>query len=505
MRPHHSILRSALVLTGVNLLLRGISMLFQIYLSDLIGAAGIGLLQLIFTVGGFAMTLGLSGVRTAAMYLCAEEYGRGCPGGVRRALGMCVVWGLVFSTATALALFVLARPIAQYWLQDLRAVRAFRAQAISLPLNCYVSILAGYFTACGKIKKLVIVEVVERLASFVLTLPLLLFLTGDDPGKAAAGMIWGGTLATVLSAVWLSAILIRDFCALGPPIRGLQMGRRLVRLCVPLALCDYLRSGLSTLEQFLIPIGLADSGQSGTAAMEAYGTIHGMVFPILMFPAALLYALSDLLIPELARCSAQGNGLRIQHLTDKCLRMGLVFACSVAAVLYLSAEPLALLLYDSVSAGQYLRAFSPLVLVLYADALVDGMCKGLGQQVASARYNTITSALDVVLLYLLLPRMGIGGYFLTFAATHLLNFLLSLRLLLKTTGYSVELRFPAKVMCGTLAGLILAGLLPQGVGIYTILQNSFVFLLVFILSIELLDAFSSDDHCWLRKTVFPDR
>lgn len=60
-----------------------------------------------------------------------------------------------------------------------------------------------------------------------------------------------------------------------------------------------------------------------------------------------------------------------------------------------------------------------MALVLYLDALVDGMLKGLSEQVANVRYNTITSALDVALLFVLLPRYGLGGYVFTFIAAHL--------------------------------------------------------------------------------------
>ena len=78
-------------------------------------------------------------------------------------------------------------------------------------------------------------------------------------------------------------------------------------------------------------------------------------------------------------------------------------------------------------AGRLLRLFAPVALVLYLDALVDGMLKGLSEQVANVRYNTITSALDVALLFVLLPRYGLGGYVFTFIAAHLVNFALSLR------------------------------------------------------------------------------
>lgn len=41
----------------------------------------------------------------------------------------------------------------------------------------------------------------------------------------------------------------------------------------------------------------------------------GMVFPALMLPSAFLYALVDLLIPELAACRAQGRRERLASVT----------------------------------------------------------------------------------------------------------------------------------------------------------------------------------------------
>ena len=67
---------NALLLTGVNLLLRLVSTSFQVYISGRLGAAGVGLLQLVLSVGGLAMVAGIAGIRTATMYLTAEELGR---------------------------------------------------------------------------------------------------------------------------------------------------------------------------------------------------------------------------------------------------------------------------------------------------------------------------------------------------------------------------------------------------------------------------------------------
>ena len=67
---------SALLLTGVNLLLRMAGTSFQVYLSGRIGAEGIGLLQLVLYLGSMAMVAGTAGIRTATMYLTAEEFGK---------------------------------------------------------------------------------------------------------------------------------------------------------------------------------------------------------------------------------------------------------------------------------------------------------------------------------------------------------------------------------------------------------------------------------------------
>ena len=502
MLPKHSIFRNALLLTAIDLLLRGISMSFQIYLSGVIGAAGLGLLQLVAAVGTLGMTLGLSGVRTAAMYLCAEEYGKRRPGGMRHVMRLCILWSSVFSILTAAALWGFSNQLAAVWLKDLRAASGLRILALSLPVECLVCVLCGYFTACGKLRRLACVEVAERLVSLALTFLLLRLWAHSELERACCSLLLGGGGAAVFSAVWLGLLMRKDFRQYPPVPQPPQLPRRLCRLCIPLALGDYLRSGLRTLEQLLIPLGLERSGGSTGSAMAAYGTIHAMVFPILMFPAAIIFSLSELLIPELARCRAEGNSRRILHLTGRSLRLGPVFACGVSALQFLLARPLGMLFYQSEEAGHYLRLFAPLIVILYADALVDGMCKGLGQQTANVRNNTITSLLDVALLYLLLPRWGIGGYFFTFVLTHALNFYLSLRLLLDASGSALPLGPLAKTALCALASAAACLLLPErGQCLLQILRTCGLFLAAYLPLLYLTGALVPNDRRWLRRTL----
>ena len=306
-------------------------------------------------------------------------------------------------------------------------------------------------------------------------------------------------MGSIFEFILLYALYRTDFGKTPLPQKPPKMQGRLLRLCIPVALNDYLRAGLNTAEQLLIPYGLSRYAGSTVKAMADYGTVHAMVFPVLMFPATILYSLSDLLVPELSRSRVMGRQLRICDLTDKCLRLTLLFAGCVSGFLFCCARPLGLLLYNSTDAGTYLRLFAPMVLMLYLDAITDGMLKGMAEQVSCVRYNTFTSLLDVVFLFLLLPRWGIGGYAFSFAVTHAINLFLSLRRLLKVTKHKMGLlEFITPLSC-FLPALAATLLLPQGATpVAELIRRGGMFLLLYLPLCLLSNALRQKDLTWLK-------
>lgn len=497
MEGRSSILGGTLLLTAANLLLRLISIGFNVFLADRIGASGLGLLQLISAVGLFAVLVGTGGIRTAAMYLAAEEFGHRRLGGVKAAVATCLRSALLVSGLAGAALLLLAQPLATGWLHDGRAALSLRAMGLLLPFSCLCGIMTGYYTACSRIRQLVVIEIAERLTSLLMTVALLLTWAKNDLSRACCAITLGSSVGCIFDFLLLYASYRKDLRRVVVPPEPLHMKKRMLRLSVPLALNDYLRAGLTTAEQLLIPYGLARFGGSTEAAMADYGTIHAMVFPVLMFPAAALYAVSDLLVPELSRSRAMGRRLRIVDLTDKCIRMGLLFAGAVAGVLLLCAEPLGQLIYHSTDAARYLRIFAPMVLMLYLDAIVDGMLKGLAEQVSCVRYNTFTSLLDVLFLLVLLPRWGIGGYVFSFAVTHAINLFLSVRRLLITTQHRPKSADFLRPIGSTVPAMAATALLPDGGTAGILLLRGGFFLTVLGACYLMTGAVTARDGRWL--------
>lgn len=441
---------SALLLTGVNLLLRLVGTSFQVYLSRRIGSAGIGLLQLVMSVGGLAMVAGMAGIRTGTMYLTAEELGHKKSHQLTWVLSGCFRYSICFSGSIAVLLYLFAPQIAGLWIGDQRTANALRLFSAYLPVTCLGGVMCGYFTAANRIGTLAAVEVTEQLCSMAVTIQALTLWAGNDAVKACQCVILGSGTGSCLTLTCLVLLRFRENKQTGSriPIR-----RRLMQTALPLGAADVLKSGINTAENLMVPKRLAHNTMIENP-LAAFGIVSGMVFPVVMFPACILFGLAELLIPELARCAAAGSRARVRYLVQRSLKVSMLYGLLFGGLMVLLSEPLCRKLYHTQEAGRYLRLYALLVPILYCDALTDAMTKGLGQQTACVRYNILTSAMDVLFLYLLLPKYGMDGYFGSFLITHLINFLLSLRRLLKISEVVLPFHIPALALASSMTAML---------------------------------------------------
>ncbi len=481
----------ALMLTSVNLLLRVVSTSFQVYISGRIGASGVGLLQLVLSVGMLSMTAATAGIRTTAMYLTAEELGHKRPGGVYWVLSGCFLYSILCSALIALCLFLFAPTIAQNWIGNAQTVGAIRLFACFLPVSCLCGVMTGYFTAANRIGTLAAVEVAEQLLSMTVTIIALTFYAGDNPEKACESIVLGSGISACMTLLCLIVLRLREAAE---PSKKIPVRHRLLQMAVPLAIADDFKSGISTTENLMVPKRLALYSASKDP-LASFGTVCGMVFPILMFPAAILFGLNELLIPELARCAAAKSHTRIRYLVKRSLRISLLYGCLFCGMMFLLSDDLCMALYGNAEAGAYLKWYALLIPILYCDTITDAMTKGLGQQKACVRYNILTSALDVLFLYFLLPKYGMDGYFFSFFITHALNFALSLRRLIKISRTILSI----KTVIITLAATTLAIFICMHVA--HSLYRAISFALILGCLLILLQALKKEDYKWLKGLI----
>lgn len=504
---------NALILGSVTIFMRSISVVFNAYVSGKIGAEGMGLYSLVTSIYAFAVTLATSGISLAVMRLVSEELGRGDHKGVITAMRKCVCYALVFGIASFSLLFFGADFISHQILQDERTYRSLRVLAIALPFIALSNVFSGYFGAVRRVAKSASANLIEQFVKIALTVMLLSALVSKGIEYATLALVIGSAASEALSFLYLIIFYIfdkkrhlREKTSKNDP----HMTSRMLGISLPIALSSYLRSGLVTIEHILIPVGLRKHGVDYSTALASYGTIHGMVFPLILFPSAVCSTFAGLIVPELSELADKYKTVyknkHICYIVRRALTFALFFGIGTAGILACFARPLGLAVYDSEEAAGFIRIFAPLIPVMYLDTTVDGMLKGLGQQLHSMFYNIIDASMSVILVWTLIPKIGVYGYVVCIFITELVNLAFSLSRLITVTG--VDIPIPKAILCPILciAGAasltsILLHTTRQTLTLSILILAILICIVLYAILLRITSAVNKEDSAWLKSII----
>ncbi len=417
-------------------LLRSLSLSFSVYLSNRIGVEAMGIYHLILSVYFFSVTLATSGIGLTVTRLVSEEIAKGNRGAVRLLLKKALKYCLFFSTLAIFLMIVCAPLLVRKVFYGQIAPTPFYILAMGLPFISVSSALSGYFIAVRKSGKTTFAQVFEQLFKMGFTFVLLSFVNTSDHTNIACILVLGGTLSEILScSFYYLTYRFQERKIVSQKQNG--QWKRILSFCVPIALSSYLRSGLSSVKQLLIPNRLLASGLSNGVA--EYGRINGMVFPILMFPQAMLSAFASLIVPEVTEQHTLGRQKNLKRILSKIFQVTLLFSVAVGGILHHFSDKLSLLFYGNTETSVYLKLLAPLVTIMYLDDIVDAVLKGINCQVTVVRINILDSAVSISLLWWLLPLYGIRGYLTVIAIGEILNGTLSILTLIRHTDCSFGL------------------------------------------------------------------
>ena len=128
-------IKNAAILTASSLILRFAGIVFKVWLASAIGAEGIGLYQLVFSVYVLASTFATSGICTAVTRLVADELAIGSRQGTLKILRRGIFITLCFAAMTIAALLLFGDFIAVTLLGDTRAAPSIKILSLSLPFK----------------------------------------------------------------------------------------------------------------------------------------------------------------------------------------------------------------------------------------------------------------------------------------------------------------------------------------------------------------------------------
>ncbi len=440
-------IKNALMLTATAIILRLIGMFFRVWLADNIGAEGMGLYQVIFSVYVLASTFATSGISTAVTRIVTERLALGDGRGARRTLSIAVALSLIIAAISSVAIITFSEPIALYLIKDSRAIPSLRILCLGLPFMGVCSCIRGYFLARRSALPPSFCQIAEQLVRMGIIVLLIGKYSHLGLVATSAAVLAGDSLAEGAGAL-LIWIFYRIDIHKGAADTKKTPSRRtllseMMRISVPISSGRYLHTTLRTGENLLTPNCLSKYALSKTTALEQFGMIKGMALPLLLFPASLLSAVSTLLVPEMTQAVAENDNRGIKAAVEKVFYITAVVSFLITGIFFTASNEIGEAIYGSDTVGYLIRAVAPLIPFMYIDLIADGILKGLDQQTFVFKSNVADSAIRIVLVLIFVPRFGMTGFLGIMFFSNLFTSVLSVIQIVKITKikFNVQIYF----------------------------------------------------------------
>lgn len=467
-----SFIQGTLILLLAGIINRMLGFIPRIALPRIIGAEGVGLYQLAYPFFIVLVTVITGGIPLAIAKMVAEAEGENRPEQSRKilhtGLALSLSLGIFF---TFVALFS-ASWVSSSILTDRRVYYTFVSMTPMIAIVAVSAVYRGYFQGRQNMLPSAFSSVLESLIRIFFMLWFSWLLLPKGIAFAAAGAMLGvtvGEIAGMMALLWQYYFIVKKDKNgeedLSPPedagsgtdsaLTFKKPGpvlRRLIGISVPVTAGRLIGSFSYLLESIITVRSLALAGIATAAATAQYGSLQGMVIPLLLLPGVLSSSLAVSLVPSLSEAAARNDLPTIHKRMHQALRLAMVTGAPFAAVMYILAVPLCTLMYGNADTAPMLRMMAPFALFLYVQAPLQAALQAMDRP-GKALINTLIGAVIKILLILLLasrPEYGIHGAIAAIIVNSLLVTLLHGYSVVRLTAMSLRWADPLKIIASTL-------------------------------------------------------
>lgn len=419
-------IQNVLIMSSSMLIIRIMGMASNIYISSIAGSDAMGVYHLIFSVFTFGITFASSGTGFAVTRLVSEGRLNS-----RDIIRKCLTISLAMSFVGFAIFFFGAEFINARFIRTAGSENAIRLLSVILPFMGISSVIRGYFIAERRALTLTVCTVTEEAVGIVVTL----FLLKNKLLPNYMCPIAGCASSTVFAV--FPDVLMYIFYTIRETLKPKKCSYKdIFSICVPIALGSYLRTGLVTVENLMIPLQFAKYGVSNPVG--EYGIIKAMAMPVMLFPTVFIQAFSSMLVPEMSEMNAKKYKNGIRYVSSLSLNTTTMFAFFIALMLFKHHRIIAESFFEERGVSSYLKMISLLCVPMYMDTVADSILKGLNLQNASLRYNIIDSMLRVTAIFVFMPRYGPHFYICMLYISEIFNLTLSLGKASRVTGLKID-------------------------------------------------------------------
>ena len=464
MRKREAIIKGTLILTISGLIARLLGFVNRIYLSNLIGAEGMGLYQLVFPIYMICYTICCSGLFTAISRLTAEENAKSNPANTKKLLFIATSLSLFLGILSMVILYLSAESISINLYHDPRITMGLQVIAISIPFTAVMQSIKGYFYGLNESKIPAITQVVEQIVRISAIYFLSSFFVPKGLDYACLVAVIGMALGDIVSTIIvLSSYYKRTKnVSMRKATKTLRYyTRKISNIAIPLTSHRLITTLLTSIETILIPTQLKAFGYSHSFAISIYGTLTGMALPLIFFPTVVTSAASLMLLPAISDANARKQKAMIQATVTKTIQLTLLMGIIFTFFFLAFGKELGTMIYNEEYVGQLLVTLSFICPFLYLQHTLGSILNGLDKHLITFRDGVIGLSIRIIFIFLFIPVLGLEGYLLGLIVSLIAVTVLHIHTIIKVTNIEFRtISFIIKpVLCsvGSMAAINLIG------------------------------------------------
>lgn len=408
-----SLVAGTLVLTLASFVTRLLGFGFRIYQSQVMGAEGMGLYQLLFPIYMLLWAASSAGIALSIAKMTAAEVSKGNEGNAIHILKVSLLISLPFSFLLSLLLFIFAPFIAKYYIHEPVTELSLRILAFCVPFMSTACCLRGYFQGHQEMSITALAQIVEQVARmtaiYLLANILIPMGTKYICALGVIGMCAGEVFSFIMS--FIAYRIKKSRLLLSPTtLERSSTMNHLLALAIPITANRFLTSGLSSFENILIPINLQKYGLTSHEALGLYGEFSGMALPLLLFPSMVTSSLATALVPAISEAVAMKNKALLQKTIGRAIQFSSLIGIGATALFISFSREIAVTFYNLENVGLLLKWLAIICPFLYLQNILTGTMNGLGMQKETFKTNIIGSLFCIAIITLLVPKKGIIGF-----------------------------------------------------------------------------------------------
>lgn len=436
----------AIILIVAGFISRIIGFLYRIYLSNLIGAEGMGLYHLIVPIYTLVILTLTSGISIAVSKMTAEEAAKGHYINIKRISKVALILVLTGSIIISAFLYYNINFIVNSILKDNRTYFSVLVMIPCIPLIAAASAYKGYFYGIQEVVPTAVSQIIEQLVKIGIVMAL-------AASFLKAGLEYACALATLSMACGEMSNLIvlavyykyKKYVHIIPDShKGLIRKRKLfiniLGCAAPISINRLIISIMSAVEVILIPRRLLEGGLNYIQSMEQYGKLMGMAMPLIFFPALVTTSLATTLVPAISESISLKNFSRVNYRISKSIQITMVVGFVFMALFACYPDKISDMIYPGQKVGNTLYLLSFTCIFMYLQQILMGVMNGLGKQGLLLVNSIIGSAIRIACVYFIIPKYGIPAYIAGIIVSSLIVCLLNLITIVRSTGMVLDIR-----------------------------------------------------------------